>query len=128
MMHLYPMRDCGIIFSIFNFHSGMSEGNWIERLRNRWKLKSVTQVVVVLVVFACTGFTVLFIKKPILQFLAGEKGNTLLASILYYILILPLYNVILLAYGFLFGQFNFFWEFEKRTIGRIFSKRNTPKK
>lgn len=106
----------------------MSEGNWIERLRNRWKLKSITQVIVVLVVFACTGFTVLFIKKPILQFLAGEKGNTLFASILYYILILPLYNVILLAYGFLFGQFNFFWEFEKRFVGRIFSKRNTPKK
>jgi len=101
----------------------MSKGSWIERLKKRWNLGSATQVVVVLIVFACTGFTVLFIKKPILQFLAGEKGNSLLASIIYYILILPLYNVILLAYGFLFGQFNFFWEFEKRFIGRIFSSR-----
>ncbi|HEY3401958.1 MAG TPA: DUF6787 family protein [Ohtaekwangia sp.] len=104
----------------------MSQGSWIERLRSRWKLGSATQVIVVLIVFACTGFTVLFIKKPILQFLAGEKGNTVLASVLYYIFILPLYNVILLGYGFLFGQFAFFWEFEKRFIGRIFSKR-TPK-
>ena len=105
----------------------MAEESWIVRLKKRWKLGSTLQVIVVLVVFACTGFTVLFIKKPILQFLAGEKGNTLLASVLYYILILPLYNVILLAYGFLFGQFNFFWEFEKRFIGRIFSKRNNSK-
>jgi hypothetical protein len=95
---------------------------WIEKLMHRWKLESALQVVIVLVVFACTGFTVLFIKKPILQFLAGEKGNTVTASVIYYLLILPLYNVILLAYGFLFGQFNFFWEFEKRFFDRIFRR------
>ena len=91
----------------------------------RWKLESAFQVVVVLVVFACTGFTVLFIKKPILHFLAGEQGDSVTASVIYYLLILPLYNVILLAYGFLFGQFNFFWEFEKRFFNRIFRR---PKK
>ena len=88
----------------------------------RWKLGSSFQVIVVLIVFACTGFTVLFIKKPILHFLAGEQGDTVTASVIYYILILPLYNVILLAYGFLFGQFNFFWEFEKRFFNRIFRR------
>ena len=45
------------------------------------------------------------------------------ASIIYYMLILPIYNVILLGYGFLFGQFNFFWEFEKRFFNRIFTKK-----
>jgi Na+-driven multidrug efflux pump len=94
---------------------------WIEKLRNRWKLDNAWQVLVVLLAFACTGFTILFIKKPILNFLAGEQGNTTLASILYYIFILPLYNVILLAYGFIFGQFRFFWEFEKRFVERFFS-------
>lgn len=95
--------------------------NWIEKLKNRWQLKSAGQVVVVLIVFACTGFTILFLKKPILTLLAGEEGNSTLASILYYIFILPLYNVVLLAYGFLFGQFKFFWEFEKRFMERFFS-------
>lgn len=95
--------------------------NWIEKLKNRWQLKSAGQVVVVLIVFACTGFTILFIKKPLLTLLAGEEGNSTLASILYYIFILPLYNVVLLAYGFLFGQFKFFWEFEKRFMERFFS-------
>lgn len=95
--------------------------NWIEKLKNRWKLKSATQVVVVLIVFACTGFTILFIKKPLLNWLAGEQGNTTFASVLYYIFILPLYNVVLLAYGFLFGQFQFFWDFEKRFMERFFS-------
>ena len=89
---------------------------------HRWKLGSPFQVIIVLVVFACTGFTVLFIKKPILHFLAGEQGDSVTASVIYYVLILPLYNVILLAYGFLFGQFNFFWEFEKRFFNRIFRR------
>ena len=100
----------------------MSEPSWIKKLMHRWKLGSAFQVVVVLVVFACTGFTVLFIKKPILHFLAGEEEDTITASVIYYLLILPLYNVILLAYGFLFGQFNFFWEFEKRFFNRIFRR------
>ncbi len=95
--------------------------NWIEKLKNRWKLKSAGQVVIVLIVFACTGFTILFIKRPLLTLLAGEEGNSTLASVLYYIFILPLYNVVLLAYGFLFGQFKFFWEFEKRFMERFFS-------
>lgn len=95
--------------------------SWIEKLKDRWKLKSAAQVVIVLIVFACTGFTILFIKKPLLTFLAGDQGNTTLASVLYYIFILPLYNVVLLGYGFLFGQFRFFWEFEKRFMERFFS-------
>lgn len=81
----------------------------------------------VLIVFACTGFTVLFIKKPLLTFFAGEQGDTVLASVLYYVLILPLYNVILLGYGFLFGQFSFFWAFEKRMFKRLSSIGKTKK-
>lgn len=95
--------------------------NWLEKLKNRWKLKSLGQVVVVLIVFACTGFTILFIKRPLLTWLAGEQGNSTLGSVLYYIFILPLYNVVLLGYGFLFGQFRFFWEFEQRFMERFFS-------
>lgn len=94
---------------------------WVEKLKNRWKLESAWQVVIVLIVFAYTGFTILFIKKPLLSWLAGEQGDTTLASVLYYVFILPLYNIVLLGYGFIFGQFKFFWEFEKRFMERFFS-------
>ncbi|HZB12509.1 MAG TPA: DUF6787 family protein [Chryseolinea sp.] len=100
---------------------------WLDRLRERWNLGSTLQVIIVLIVFACTGFTILFLKKPLLRFLAGENGDTVIASILYYILILPLYNVILLGYGFLFGQFNFFWAFEKKLFKRLSPFRKTKK-
>jgi len=101
----------------------MANPGWIERLRQRWKLDSMWQVIIVLIVFACTGFSVYFLKRPLLNFLAGERGNTLLASVLYYILILPIYNVLLLMWGFVFGQFAFFWAFEKRFFDRIFRRK-----
>jgi len=94
---------------------------WIQRLQSRWKLKSGIQVLLILIVFACTGFTVLFIKRPLFEywFPTGNKPNW--AGTLYWILILPVYNLFLLLYGFVFGQFHFFWEFEKRLFNRIVS-------
>lgn len=98
------------------------ERNWVARLRERWGV-GTGQVFVILLVFACTGFTVLFLKKPVVAFFAGDGEQPLLFSVLYYVLILPVYNAILLVYGFLFGQFRFFWEFEKRFFGRMLGRK-----
>lgn len=99
----------------------MNRNGWLEKLRERWKLKSIRQVIVVLIVFACTGFTVVYLKQPVLRFLSGDPPFTATATVLYYVFILPVYNIILLAYGFLFGQFAFFWEFEKKFVKRLIS-------
>lgn len=96
----------------------MTEG-WVSKLQKRWGV-SAARVFIILFVFACTGFTVMFLKNPIVGFFVGEEGKSLLFSIIYYILILPVYNIILLLYGFIFGQFTFFWEFEKRFFRRLF--------
>ena len=93
---------------------------WLQDLQQRWKTGSVWQVIIILVVFACTGFTVLYLMRPILYFLFGHHIPGW-ARVLYYIFILPIYNLILLFYGFVFGQFNFFWEFEKKSFKRIAS-------
>lgn len=94
---------------------------WIEKLRKRWELRSTGQVILVLLAFACTGITIMYLKRPLLYWLAGERGDSALATVLYYIFILPLYNIVLLGYGFVFGQFRFFWAFEKRFVERFFS-------
>jgi len=97
---------------------------WIDKLKNRWKLESGLQVIMVLVVFACTGFTVLYLKRPIVNLFTQDGETNIWFSVIYYILILPIYNVVLLFYGFIFGQFRFFWEFEKRTYRRIVGKKD----
>ncbi|MCS6796429.1 MAG: prolipoprotein diacylglyceryl transferase [Raineya sp.] len=94
---------------------------WIQKLQERWKVKSAWQVLVILIVFACTGFTILFLKKPIYYTLSiDETTPTWQRIILWVVLILPLYNIFLLLYGFIFGQFSFFWLFVNRLFGRLF--------
>ncbi len=95
--------------------------NWLGKLQGRWKVNSLYQVLIILVVFACTGITVLLIKRPLFQYWFGTSSIPTSATVAYYVLILPVYNLFLLFYGFAFGQFQFFWEFEKRFFSRIIS-------
>ena len=97
---------------------------WTDRLRERWKVKSTYQVIIILVVFACTGTTVAVIARPLLRAIFAPGEVPAWATVLYYVLILPIYNLILLVYGFIFGQFGFFWNFEKRFFSRLFGKRS----
>jgi hypothetical protein len=94
----------------------------MTRLSERWGVP-VSRVLIILAVFACTGFTVMLLKRPLLAWASGSDGEpSLLFSILYYVLILPFYNLVLLVYGALLGQFSFFWAFEKRFFGRLFGR------
>ena len=92
---------------------------WIEKLKARWKVKSAFQVIIILVVFACTGTTIALIKRPIFAAMFPDGDIPTWIKIMYWVLILPIYNVVLLIYGFIFGQFKFFWEFEKRMFRRM---------
>lgn len=96
---------------------------WMDRLSARWGV-SPGRVVLILLVFACTGLTVLFLKRPILAYFTGEGEQPVLFTVVYYVLILPVYNALLLLYGALFGQFRFFWAFEKRFFARLVGRKH----
>lgn len=96
--------------------------NWLRKLQTHWKVESLWQVMVILLVFACTGFTVMWISRPILILVFEPEEVPGWGKVIYYVAILPFYNLILLAFGYVFGQFKFFYEFEKRFLNRIFSK------
>ena len=102
-----------------------SKANFLEKLKTKWKLESLFQVIIILIVFALTGFTILFIKKPIFDFLgiSMERGG-FWKTVLYLLLVLPLYQIILLIWGFVFGQFGFFWEKEKQFFRRITGRKS----
>jgi len=102
---------------------GNEKNGFLDKLQKRWGV-SAWRVIIILIVFALTGTTILFIKAPILDFIVGENEKTWVHSVIYFILILPIYNIILLIYGALLGQFKFFWEFEKKFLNRIFSRKN----
>jgi uncharacterized membrane-anchored protein len=106
----------------------MKKQSFLQKLQSKWNLKSLRQVILVLVVFALTGFTILFIKKPIFDFLgiSMERGG-FWKTVLYLLLVLPLYQIILLMWGFVFGQFAFFWEKEKQFLRRITGRKKAEK-
>ncbi len=96
--------------------------NFIERLKHRWGVKSATDVLIILLVFTCTGFTSLYIKNPIFEAIGIPDINPkFLRGVFYTLAILVFYNILLLVYGFIFGKFRFFFAFEKRFFGRIFN-------
>ncbi len=97
-----------------------SMAKFIEKLKARWEVNSAYQVIVILIVFACTGFSVLYIKQPLYNLAGITPETSAWIRVPFYIFtVLPAYQVLLLAFGFIFGQFNFFWKFEKRMFGRI---------
>jgi hypothetical protein len=101
--------------------------------KERWHIKSNWQLFVIIIIFAITGSSAAFLSKPILATF-GISKNTVSAweyYPLYIILIFPIYQVLLVSFGFIFGQFTFFWAFEKKILkscglGFLFSKKENP--
>ncbi|WP_298393024.1 DUF6787 family protein [Flavobacterium sp.] len=89
--------------------------------KERWNITSDWQVFVILVVFAVTGSTSALIAKPILSFFGITKSSTSLWMFypLYILMIFPVYQILLVSFGFLFGQFKFFWAFEKKMLRSV---------
>lgn len=90
----------------------------MKKLKDRWGIQSNLQFAIVLLVFIITGSSSAYLTKPIFDFLGITKDSMhyVLYFVLKIILILPVYQVLLVGFGFLFGQFNFFWNFEKKML------------
>lgn len=90
----------------------------MENFKKRWNITSNWQLVVIFIVFAITGSSAAYLAKPFLSILGIVKGcvSNWIYYPLYIILIFPIYQVLLVSFGFLFGQHQFFWTFEKKML------------
>ena len=97
----------------------------MKKLKERWNVTSNWQITKIFIVFAITGSSSLFVGRPIIAFIGitKENLNPFVYWVLYIIIGLIFYQILLLTYGWLFGQFKFFLEFEKKMLGRIGFKR-----
>lgn len=86
--------------------------------KQRWNLTTNWQIFVILLVFAITGSSAAILSKPILYWLgiSKETHHIALYILLYVLIIFPIYQILLITIGFLFGQFKFFWAFEKKML------------
>ena len=72
----------------------------------------------IFIVFSITGTSSLYIGKPIIKLIGINKEN--LNPILYWLLFifvsLLFYQILLIFFGWLFGQFSFFWNIVRKMI------------
>jgi len=92
-----------------------------KKLENRWHLTYRWEMIRVFIVFAITGSSSLFVGRPIIKWIGitKENLNPFLYWVLFIIIGLIFYQILLVFYGWLFGQFKFFWEFEKKMLKRF---------
>lgn len=94
----------------------------MEKLKQRWGIESNFQIVIIFIVFAINGSFAAWIAKPVTEFF-GLSSELTKPWILYFalriLLIFPIYQLTLPIVGWLFGQFKFFWDFEKKMLKRI---------
>lgn len=101
-----------------------SPKGWLEKLKQRWGLTTNVQVLLVLLTFTCTGSTVAFLRRTIFEVLGvGPDTHWAAKTGIYLVVVFPLYQVLILIYGALFGQFTFFWNYEKKMLSRFRRKR-----
>ncbi|MEM1258306.1 MAG: DUF6787 family protein [Bacteroidota bacterium] len=92
-----------------------------KKLENKWKVDYKWEMIAIFIVFAITGSVSAKFAEPLTHW-AGiyrETSNPWLYWSVRIFIILPVYQVILVAIGWLFGQFKFFWGFEKKMLTRM---------
>ena len=89
----------------------------MNKLKERWGVTSNFQLTIIFIVFAITGSASAWLSKPFCDWLGITKEDLgFWFTPVRLLLIFPIYQVLLVLIGFIFGQFKFFWAFEKKML------------
>lgn len=92
----------------------------MNKLKQRWGIETNFQLTIIFIVFALTGSASAWLSKPFCIWLGITKGDLgYWFTPVRLLLIFPIYQLLLVLIGFLFGQFKFFWAFEKKMLKRF---------
>ena len=88
-----------------------------SKLIKIFRVKDFNQLIIIFIVFGITGSLSVVLGKYVLINIFGESFlNNDYYWLLRLILIFPIYQVLLIIVGTLFGQFRYFWEIEKKIL------------
>ena len=93
----------------------------VERMKSRWGV-GPGGVVAILAAFSLAGLTTVRLKGPVMGLMFTEATPGWLQWVVYLVVMLPIYQILLLGYGTLLGQFDFFWS-KMKAVGRLVSGR-----
>lgn len=93
------------------------------KLKKKWGITSTLQFILILVVFSLAGLAITQCRAPVFHvFGLTEETPMWLKVTVYLLCVFPLYQLFLLVFGALLGQFRFFWEKEKRMVQWVTAK------
>lgn len=92
-----------------------------KRLAVKWNISYQWELIAIFLVFAVTGSTATKISGPVIEFVGLKDAitNSFIFWSLRILIIFPIYQVLLVVIGWIFGQFQFFWAFEKKMLSRM---------
>lgn len=88
-----------------------------HRLKQKWNVNG-TQLILILCVFAVTGTTTAWLTRSVTQWLQLDASSFWYWAIKIGILLFG-YQILILLFAIPFGQFNFFWNYEKKILQRM---------
>lgn len=92
----------------------------LEKTKKLFQVDSTFQLFVIFVVFAITGsLSVVLGETVLLKFFGQDFINNNFFWPLRLILIFPIYQILLIIVGTIFGQFKYFWKIEKKILTRM---------
>lgn len=100
----------------------MNEPSWVTKLKNKWNITTNRDFILIMIVFSLAGMSIGFERKIVFHLFGIDKDPLWVKILVYVPLIVPIYQVNLLIFGFLLGQFKFFLEKEKRLIKFLLEK------
>ena len=98
----------------------------LQKLVKIFRADSVFHLIIIFTVFGISGSASVFISGPVLEFLRVDKiiDSFLIYTLIRFIIVFPIYQVVLILVALVFGQFSYFWEFEKKFLKRIMLLKN----
>jgi len=92
-----------------------------SKLEKKWKVNHRWEMISIFLVFAITGSSSVTVGKPLIKLIGINKEN--LPNFAYWFLYILIgfifYQIFLVLIGWIFGQFKFFWSFEKKMLSRL---------
>ena len=100
----------------------MNEPAWVTKLKNKWNITSTKDFILIMIVFSLAGMAIGFERKIVFHLFGIDKDPLWVKILVYVPMIVPIYQLNLLVFGFLLGQFEFFLEKEKRLVRFLLKK------
>lgn len=96
-----------------------------KKLEKKWDVNYRWELISIFLVFATTGSSSMFVSRPLIKLMGINRDNLPVFAywVLYIVIGFIFYQILLVLIGWLFGQYQFFWSFEKKMLRRLGLKR-----